>query len=375
MKKILVIEDEPQIRENLEQILEFSGFATLTAEDGSQGVVLALKHEPDLIICDIMLPKLDGYGVLKEIRANAATAQTPLIFLTAKTARDAVRQGMEIGADDYLTKPFTSDELLKAIDTQLGKQAVRQQQAQDQLNALCLNLASSLPHELHTPLNGIIGMGQLLVQTYDDMEPDEVLEIGQSIYESALRLYRLTQNFVLYADLEMMMANPDRRKILDYESNQSLTQVAIAETALTKATKANRQADLQLDVEPAVLKMADQHLHKVVEELIDNALKFSNPETEIGVIGKINGDKFQLEIINQGRGMSAEQIAALGAYRQFSRRVYEQQGSGLGLVISKYLVELYGGNFTVESIPEQQTTIRLILPRLLSENESEWESA
>jgi diguanylate cyclase len=121
MSKILVIEDEVQVRENIQQILELSDYFTLSAEDGLKGVKLAQDNQPDLIICDIMMPKMNGYGVLDEIRKNPVTSTIPLIFLTAKSERSDMRQGMELGADDYLTKPFTAEELLKSINTRLSK--------------------------------------------------------------------------------------------------------------------------------------------------------------------------------------------------------------------------------------------------------------
>lgn len=104
MKVILVIDDNTDIRENTAEILDMSGYRTLTAENGKKGVELALKEKPDLVVCDIMMPELDGYGVLHLLRKNPKTQFTPFIFLTAKTERSDLRKGMEMGADDYITK-------------------------------------------------------------------------------------------------------------------------------------------------------------------------------------------------------------------------------------------------------------------------------
>ncbi|MEO6732619.1 MAG: response regulator [Ferruginibacter sp.] len=123
-KTILVIEDNSDIRDNTAEILELAGFKTLTAKDGRQGVDTALKEKPDLIICDIMMPELDGYGVLHLLRKNPETETIPFIFLTAKTERSDFRKGMEMGADDYITKPFDDSELLSAVDVRLRKMEV-----------------------------------------------------------------------------------------------------------------------------------------------------------------------------------------------------------------------------------------------------------
>jgi CheY-like chemotaxis protein/CRP-like cAMP-binding protein len=127
MKSILVIDDNKDIRENTAEILELAGYKTITAEHGKKGVELALREKPDLIVCDIMMPELDGYGVLHLLRKNPEAQNIPFIFLTAKTERSDLRKGMEMGADDYVTKPFEDIELLNAIEVRLKKADVMKQ--------------------------------------------------------------------------------------------------------------------------------------------------------------------------------------------------------------------------------------------------------
>lgn len=127
MKKILVIEDEAQSREIFLRCLKFEGFFALAADSGATGVELATTHVPDLIVCDIMMPDMDGYQVLTTVRQTPATAAIPFIFLTAKVTMADLRYGMELGADDYLTKPCTVEQLLAAIATRLERQAVLKQ--------------------------------------------------------------------------------------------------------------------------------------------------------------------------------------------------------------------------------------------------------
>ncbi|HEY0612550.1 MAG TPA: response regulator [Chitinophaga sp.] len=127
MKTILLIEDNEDIRENTAEILDLAGYKVLTAENGKTGVELALEHKPDLVICDIMMPVLDGYGVLHMLQRNDEMRDTPFIFLTAKTERSDFRKGMEMGADDYITKPFSGTDLLHAIESRLKKASLRKQ--------------------------------------------------------------------------------------------------------------------------------------------------------------------------------------------------------------------------------------------------------
>ena len=127
MRSILVIDDNKDIRENTAEILELAGYKTFSSENGKKGVEIALKEKPDLIVCDIMMPELDGYGVLHLLRKNPETQNIPFIFLTAKTERSDFRKGMEMGADDYVTKPFEGIELLNAIEMRLKKADVLKQ--------------------------------------------------------------------------------------------------------------------------------------------------------------------------------------------------------------------------------------------------------
>jgi cAMP-binding proteins - catabolite gene activator and regulatory subunit of cAMP-dependent protein kinases len=126
-KEILLIEDNPEVRENTSEILELAGYNVVTAPNGKIGVELAQKSHPALVICDIMMPELDGYGVLHILNKNMDTAGIPFIFLTAKTEKLDIRKGMNLGADDYLTKPFDDTDLLNAIEARLRKAAIQQQ--------------------------------------------------------------------------------------------------------------------------------------------------------------------------------------------------------------------------------------------------------
>ncbi|MGZ8524218.1 MAG: response regulator [Chitinophagaceae bacterium] len=136
MKKILLVEDNEDIRNNTAEILELSGYKVIVAENGKRGVELAIEHKPDLIICDIMMPVLDGYGVLHAVHKNDEIKNTPFIFLTARTERSDFRKGMELGADDYITKPFDGTELLNAVDSRLKKIDLLRQELLPGLNGL-----------------------------------------------------------------------------------------------------------------------------------------------------------------------------------------------------------------------------------------------
>jgi CRP-like cAMP-binding protein len=149
MKKILLIEDTKDMRENTSEILSLSGYHVVTAKNGKEGVETAMSDQPDLIICDIMMPVLDGYGVLHALSKNDATSSIPFIFLTAKAEKGEVRRGMDMGADDYLTKPFDDIDLLKAVETRLKKtEAIRKEFARNLQGLKDLVSAAGGPNDL-----------------------------------------------------------------------------------------------------------------------------------------------------------------------------------------------------------------------------------
>jgi DNA-binding NarL/FixJ family response regulator len=123
MKKILIIEDEPEMRRNIATLLRFKEYQAFSAENGRIGVDMARCQHPDLILCDVMMPELDGYGVLRALQSDARLAAIPFIFLTAKGEKDDLRSGMNLGADDYLTKPVGNEELVQAIESRLSRAA------------------------------------------------------------------------------------------------------------------------------------------------------------------------------------------------------------------------------------------------------------
>lgn len=361
MRKILIIEDNRSIRESTLELLSLAGFAAVAADNGKQGIQVAQKHLPDLILCDVTMPEMDGYGVLTALRQNPKTAAIPFIFLTGRSTKEEFRQGMELGADDYLTKPYTINELMGAIASQFEKNSILQSHSQRQLEELRSSIALSLPYELRTPLHGIMGLAEVLIEDHARLEQPEVLEIAQGIYQSAARLYQLTQNFLLYAELEITRRDPERIAAFSLHETH-YPQVVIANTATQVARLAERSSDLRLNLQNASVRISDLHLKKVIEELTSNAFKFSQPGTAVTLTAVSQGQGLMLEICDRGRGMKPQQIAQLGAYMQFERHFYEQQGSGLGLVIAKRLVELHGGELAIDSDPGQQTTVRVMLP-------------
>ncbi len=370
MTKILVVEDAESLREEIIETLECEGFITIAASNGREGIERARREHPDLIVCDVMMPELDGYATLQALRQDPATATIPFVFLTARSEKTSMRQGMELGADDYLTKPFTTAELIGTISARLQKKQAIEARMAAQIDALRSSISLSLPHELRTPLNGILGFAELLMETPEIQALPDVREMVCGIYDSAKVLHRVTQKFLLYAELEVAAASTGAMKLTPYHKGIPIALAELQPALKETAERFGRASDLQLLLPtplPVVYgRVSAAKLYRTIDELVDNAFKYSDPGTAVEVKLSLepssDGRRLRVSVTDRGRGMTPEQIESIGAYMQFERKLYEQQGSGLGLAIAKRVAQLCGGDLAVESEPGQHTTVRLELP-------------
>jgi signal transduction histidine kinase len=363
MKSILVIDDASFILESTRTLLNFEGYDVITAKDGVEGLEMAVNKKPDLILCDISMPRLDGYGVLKAIRENPLTARIPFIFLTAFTERQNIRIGMQLGADDFLVKPYSRDELITSIDAQLQKSSLQEKVLEEKVQEVSKSVTQVLPHEFRTVLNQIMGSAKFLQNNPEKLMSNEVKELATDILDSAKRLLKITENYIIYSRIETIASSKDKTNQLLLQKSMEPAAMLYDITAFV-SVRYNRTNDLIVDapINNLSIQISTESFHKIIEELTDNAFKFSNVGDEVKVVGKINDNKFIVDIIDKGRGMSRQQIDNIGALMQFERDVFEQQGVGLGLIIAKKLTELHNGVFKIESYEGQGTTVTLEFP-------------
>jgi two-component system, sensor histidine kinase and response regulator len=363
MKRILVIDDEEPLREMVHMALAQKGFEVIEAENGAVGIDKARKELPDLILCDVNMEKVDGYLTLSSLRSDPTTGAIPFILMTGLADNAGMRHGMELGADDYLPKPFTIDGLYAAVEARLKKAQALRQEAEKKLADLRGNLSMMLPHELRTPLNGILAYGEILAAEAATLPAKEVAEMGQVIHDAGKRLERLVENFLIYAQIELLGADPQKVNALRLKQTQSPARL-IEECALGQARAAQRASDLVLDVADQMVPMSEHYLAKIVDELVQNAFKFSDPGKRVSVKLSALPNGVVLAVTDQGRGFSTEHIAKVGAYMQFDRKIQEQQGLGLGLVIARRLTELHGGTLSIQSERGATTTVAVKLPKV-----------
>ena len=361
MQKILIIDDEEWLREMVHVALHQQGFDVIEAPDGTMGIELARKELPDLILCDVNMEKMDGYATLSSLRNEPATLSIPFILMTGLADNAGMRHGMELGADDYLPKPFTIDALYAAVEARLKKAQALRQEAERKLAHLRDNISLMLPHELRTPLNGILGYGEILTAEAATLQPGEIAEMGQVIHQSGKRLERLIENFLIYAQLEIFAADPQKIAVLRQNQTQWSAKL-IEEHARAQAASANRASDLVLELTDCPASISEDYLARIVDEVVQNAFKFSESGTPVTVTAAESGGHLALTISDRGRGFSTEHINRIGAYMQFDRKLHEQQGQGLGLSIAKRLTELHGGVLNIQSNGDG-TSVSVKLPR------------
>jgi signal transduction histidine kinase len=344
--------------------LEQEGFEVIEATDGAEGVAQALERLPDLILCDVNMDGVGaGYKTLATLREIPATAAIPFILITGQADAAGMRHGMDLGADDYLPKPFKMDELYATVNARLRKVQTVREEAEKKLSLLRSQISLMLPHEMRTPLNGIISNSELLAESAATLDAQTIAEMSQEICQSGQRLERLIENFLIYAQLEIVASDP--KSITTLRSAKTSQPAALVRAAASaQAGKAGRLNDLKLDLADAALPMAEDYFKKIASELVQNALKFSSAGSPVRVHLAATGDAVEFSVHDDGRGFTTEQIRRIGAYMQFERKMQDEQGFGLGLAIAKKLVELHGGALTIESNPGSGSTVTVKLPRV-----------
>ena len=365
MKRILVIDDEEWLREMMRMALSQRGFEVAEAVNGVEGIELARRELPDLILCDVNMEKMDGYSTLSSLRGEPATASIPFILMTGLADQAGMRHGMELGANDYLPKPFTIEALYAAVDARLKQAKVVREEAERKLADLRDSISMMLPHEMRTPLNGILAYGEILVADSETLPPAEIAEMGQVIYDSGKRLERLIENFLIYAQLELLGSDPQNSLL---RKQTAAPAQLVEQHARGQAQLAKRPEDLILELADVPMPISEDYLAKIVDELVQNAFKFSPVNSPVHVALLDGPDSVALLVTDQGRGFSTDHITKVGAYMQFDRKMHEQQGLGLGLTISKRLTELHGGTIVIQSEKGSGTMVTMKFPKFAAAN-------
>ena len=357
MKTILVVEDEKDLRLNLQEMLEREGFNILTAANGVEALKLARTIEPDLILSDIRMPEMDGLELLKALQENSDTANIPFIFLTAKVEMQDLRDGMVMGADDYLVKPFKIDDVLSAINSRLRKKENHHKIIDDFKKML----SRKIPHELLTPLVGILGFSEILEKDVESLSEDEIRMMAEKIKSSGKRLQRRIEKFTIYLDLVNQITAKNENKSYYSERNALFEIDPTCNSLKLKniAASFNRAESLNVHLDKTAVCISEENFAIVMNELIENAAKFSEKDTPIEITGKSEDDYYKIEIKDYGIGMDGIKINQIDLFNQNGREFEVSEGFGIGLTIVQKIISLCNGFLKIESEPGSFTKISL----------------
>lgn len=360
MPLILVVDDDDALRGIIVSVLEQEGYSVIAAPDGLSAVSLARERLPDLVLCDIMMSGLDGYAVVASLRQDPLTAIIPLIFLTGREGASEVRKGMDLGADDYLTKPVRSEELIRAVRARLARHADARRETRRRLEELRAKTARALPHEFLTPLTAVMGLSSLLMDDAASFDSLAVREIAAGIFQGGRQLEGMIRKFSLHVELEAGLAT--QAEAADPRTRQCRAQL-VAEAARGKAVLLGREKDVDVAVEDGLtIAISGDHLRALIEELVENALAYSVAGSSVAVrceTAKEGG--CLISVSDRGRGMSPDDLRALESYIP-SRRHDRAPGMGLGLANVRQIVQRWTGEIAFESRADEGTTVRVRLP-------------
>ena len=368
MTKILVIEDDEWICENVRDLLALEDFTVLTALDGNLGISTALQERPDLILCDIMMPGCDGYEVLATLRANEITAGTPFIFLTAKVDRSSMREGMDLGADDYITKPFTAHDLLTAVRTRLDRQTQHDKASEqdfDEQRRLIIEILSS---ELRESLVSWVTMQEMISEQLAQLSSDELQEMLRALRLGSRHIRHMVEQLTFAAQLQMGTLN--YRTIRAGSQPTNLAEAVEAATNLAR-TFANRNsgAFVQRDRLDRAIQIS---CHRAsfgysLTELIVNSLGVLSDGSAL-VINLWQADALAwVQIIIQSDPdlvASVDPLLRLLSMSEPDRPLQSLQERGIS--IAKQILKLHGGSLQFGSLPGHAYQIQIGLPLLQS---------
>ncbi len=329
MSKILLIEDEVSLLESLVIILEASGLETISALNGRNGLELLRGNADtiDLILCDVNLPDINGYEILKEVKADNVLYKIPFIFLTAYADEKDVRIGMNMGADDYMTKPFSAKELIKTINSRISLQLTKTNHTQEELNKKWLGiLNASFKQEFFTPINGILNASIMLGAPDATISADVLTTAVQAIYSSSFRMYRNARNMVIYSLIST------HQPIDSIASSYSRSATNILSEVVTWFQNGLVQNNFNIIVNGLDIPLpnTDNELLSVLfTELIDNALKFNSSATQFPQVSLTSTTSgFIFSVTNSVKDDVTFSLSDVHPYTKFHK---DESHIGLGL--------------------------------------------
>ena len=369
---ILIIDDDPQSLRLLNHALSEAGFRVAVANGGDVAFKVLAKRLPDLILCDVIMPEIDGYEVCRRLKAEPDHRDIPLIFLTSRTDPDDLLAGFEAGAVDYVTKPFSSGELLARVRTHTELKRARDTilDYAHQLEALNGQLKTMnteknhilgiVAHDLKNPLTTIMMSAEMVEERVHKVTPASLTEYMQMIRRNVDRIRTIITNLLDASRIDSGKLAVDFKP---FELCEFATR--LVEQYRDKATRKQISLNLELPSELIQVVSDENLLYQIADNLLSNALKYSPSERQVCFAISADAEHFQLVVRDQGPGFSRQD--QLSMFQKFTRLSAQptagESSTGLGLSIVKRLTELLEGQIDCQSESGQGAIFTVSLPR------------
>lgn len=362
---ILIVDDIAKNIQLLGKVLDNQGYGVVAVTEGDQVLKAARKHNPDLILLDIMMPGKSGFEVCEELKADEKLSDIPIIFLTARSDEEDIIKGLNLGGADYVTKPFNSGELLARIETHLSlknarDKIIQQQNKLQQLSATKDKIYSIVAHDLRGSLSGIYGLVEIIDEELDDdVVSEDVKKYIRYIFQGAAASKQILENLLAWTrhQTDSLQMNMEEFSLLD----EIETSVQLYQTQAKK-----KQIDIQFETDEGnMMVRADrQMLATVIRNLLSNAIKFSHSGDQVTLkISSMDGGTL-VSVKDEGIGMPEEIRSRIFNYDSRPKRsgTNKEHGTGLGLLLCKDFVEAHNGEIRVNSKPNEGTEFQFEIP-------------
>jgi DNA-binding response OmpR family regulator len=348
-KHILLIEDDDILAENLNEFLTLKNFKVTKVSDGLKAVELITAHKDfDLILCDMLLPGLTGAEIFELTKVILLGDNIPFIYLSAKSDKSDIRAGMDLGADDYLIKPFSMVELLNTINSRLNKRAISKNRLIEDLKIKLDEFPKILSHEFNTPMNGILGLSTLMHDNYDTFSENDFKTSLKSIIISCKRLQKTQEKFFHFFELLNKPQEMHSPKIFLRDIILSVDLFIIKFKELNdEENRINYSFDNSFINQSFKLQVNSHHLLDILKELLENSLVHSIKKSKIEVKTLINNETkvFEIAVSNQTDSGNFENFDNFKNFLSEKRSLSGRQGFGLGLLFIQKMCDLNGIDF------------------------------
>ncbi|MEJ5245003.1 MAG: hybrid sensor histidine kinase/response regulator [Bacteroidota bacterium] len=361
---VLIVDDVPENLQVLGNVLLQKGLDVGFATNGEEALEAVQYSKPDLILLDIMMPGISGITVCQKLKSNPETQDIPVIFLTAKTQPEDIIKGFEVGAVDYVTKPFNSGELLARVMTQLELKKSRDLIAKQieelmELNATKDKFFSIIAHDLRGPFSGLLGLTDLLSQEGESMNQEEIIDLIKKMHHTLKNQYSLLENLLQWASIQTQRLRPQPIKV-------NLLRTAKDVISLLQANADKKDIEIINEILPEHNVFVDkQMITSVIHNLLTNAIKFSFEGGKIIFESVYAENGILLKVIDNGVGIPDEVKSKLFKIDKHHSTLgtKNEKGSGLGLILCKEMVEKNGGKIWAErNTNASGTTFFVLLP-------------